>query len=155
MVQRNLQQPPDDQRSLLCFATRNEQKYYGLAAMVFSLFKVLFFALKGVFGVIGEGKEASVQFYTQWVEHVKATVPKEKLLIFNVKEGWKPLCEFLDLPIPNQPFPRTNDTAAMQGNVFRGKFEAFIYILGIPIVTGLFFYHFFGQKLMKFLNWGA
>ena len=29
------------------------------------------------------------------------SVPEEKLLIFNVKEGWEPLCNFLELPIPN------------------------------------------------------
>lgn len=38
-------------------------------------------------------------------EDVKSNVPREKLLIFNVKMGWRPLCEFLDVPIPEQPFP--------------------------------------------------
>lgn len=29
-------------------------------------------------------------------------------------DGWEPLCEFLGVPVPNQPFPRANDTAAME-----------------------------------------
>ena len=36
---------------------------------------------------------------------VQSNVPRDKLLVFNVKMGWKPLCEFLDVPIPEQPFP--------------------------------------------------
>ena len=38
-------------------------------------------------------------------KEVQSNVPREKLLIFNVKMGWKPLCEFLNVPIPEQPFP--------------------------------------------------
>lgn len=42
---------------------------------------------------------------------VKATIPASQLLIFEVKQGWGPLCEFLDKPVPSEPFPRTNDRA--------------------------------------------
>ena len=36
-------------------------------------------------------------------------MPKEDLLIFNVKDGWRPLCDFLGVPIPkNIPFPHVN-----------------------------------------------
>jgi len=42
-------------------------------------------------------------------EAVKATIPADQLLVFEVKEGWEPLCEFLDAPVPDEPFPRTND----------------------------------------------
>ena len=38
-------------------------------------------------------------------EDVQSNVPREKLLVFNVKMGWKPLCEFLNVPVPEQPFP--------------------------------------------------
>lgn len=44
-------------------------------------------------------------------EAVKATIPPDQLLIFEVKEGWKPLCAFLGVPAPDGPFPRTNDRA--------------------------------------------
>jgi len=40
---------------------------------------------------------------------VRDVIPAERLLEFQVKEGWRPLCEFLDLPVPATPFPRTNN----------------------------------------------
>ncbi|NOX68973.1 MAG: hypothetical protein GXP15_07295 [Gammaproteobacteria bacterium] len=42
-------------------------------------------------------------------EAVKATIPASQLLVFEVKEGWEPLCEFLGTPVPDEPFPRTNN----------------------------------------------
>ena len=36
--------------------------------------------------------------YSDWISHVKRSVPPEKLLVFNVKQGWQPLCTFLGLP---------------------------------------------------------
>jgi hypothetical protein len=38
-------------------------------------------------------------------------VPPERLLVHDVSEGWEPLCRFLQVPVPDGPFPRTNDTA--------------------------------------------
>ena len=46
--------------------------------------------------------------YRQHNERVQAVIPAEKLLVFNVKQGWKPLCEFLGCDIPSTPFPREN-----------------------------------------------
>ncbi|MGI9262377.1 MAG: sulfotransferase family protein [Woeseiaceae bacterium] len=40
---------------------------------------------------------------------VRECIPDDQLLIFEVKQGWAPLCEFLDVPIPDEDFPRTND----------------------------------------------
>jgi len=38
-------------------------------------------------------------------------VKKENLLIWNLKDGWAPLCKFLDVPIPDVPIPKINETA--------------------------------------------
>ena len=46
--------------------------------------------------------------YRQHNERVQAVIPAEKLLVFNVKQGWKPLCEFLECDVPSTPFPRVN-----------------------------------------------
>ena len=35
-------------------------------------------------------------------------VPSSQLLVFNVKEGWDPLCTFLEKPVPEIPFPKKN-----------------------------------------------
>lgn len=42
---------------------------------------------------------------------VRAAIPPERLLVFEVKDGWGPLCDFLGVEAPDQPFPRTNDAA--------------------------------------------
>ena len=55
--------------------------------------------------------EATVLFKKKYREHnerVQAVIPKEKLLVYNVKQGWKPLCEFLGCEIPEKDFPWLN-----------------------------------------------
>lgn len=42
---------------------------------------------------------------------VKDAIPAHQLLVYQVKEGWAPLCKFLGKPVPADPFPRTNDRA--------------------------------------------
>ena len=53
-------------------------------------------------------EEALARAHDNWVEEVVASVPKERLLVFESQMGWKPLCDFLDVPIPDIPYPRTN-----------------------------------------------
>ena len=47
-------------------------------------------------------------------EAVQRAVPNERLLIFEASQGWPPLCDFLSLPIPDQPYPHTNTTQEFQ-----------------------------------------
>jgi len=42
-------------------------------------------------------------------EAVRAAIPASQLLVYEVKQGWDPLCAFLDVPVPDEEFPRTND----------------------------------------------
>jgi hypothetical protein len=44
-------------------------------------------------------------------EEVIATVPTDRLFVFRTADGWGPLCKFLDVPVPDEPFPRTNSAA--------------------------------------------
>jgi hypothetical protein len=46
--------------------------------------------------------------YRRRIAEVTAEVVPERLLVFDVAEGWAPLCGFLGLPVPDEPFPRTN-----------------------------------------------
>ena len=34
-----------------------------------------------------------------------------------MKQGWRPLCEFLGVPEPDEPFPRLNDAAGMRRGI--------------------------------------
>jgi Sulfotransferase domain len=49
-------------------------------------------------------------WYEQHNAAVIAGVPKENLLVFNVKQGWEPLCKFLGKEVPQKPFPRVFET---------------------------------------------
>lgn len=52
--------------------------------------------------------ENGVKYFNDWVRKVEQTVPNERLLKFHVKDGWEPLCKFLEVPVPDVPFPRVN-----------------------------------------------
>lgn len=65
----------------------------------------------GLFKGKFEDKEFAIKIFNEWTEEVKRSVPPEKLLIFQAKEGWKPLCDFLGKPIPETSYPNTNNTA--------------------------------------------
>ena len=39
---------------------------------------------------------------------VRAAIPADRLLVFDVAQGWEPLCAFLGVDVPDTPFPRTN-----------------------------------------------
>ena len=45
---------------------------------------------------------------------VRATLPPERLLVYEVARGWEPLCEFLGAEPPGEPMPKTNTTAEFQ-----------------------------------------
>lgn len=53
-------------------------------------------------------KDFAISKFIEWNDSVKATVPADKLLVYEVKQGWQPLCEFLDVPVPDENFPRVN-----------------------------------------------
>ncbi len=41
---------------------------------------------------------------------VERTIAKGRLLVFEAVSGWEPLCEFLNVPVPDEPYPRVNTT---------------------------------------------
>jgi hypothetical protein len=50
--------------------------------------------------------------FARHVQAVRDTIAPDRLLVFDVKEGWEPLCAFLGVPVPvDEPFPHVNDTA--------------------------------------------
>jgi hypothetical protein len=69
---------------------------------------------QGTFDGRFEDKAHAIEVFERHNEEVKRRVPQERLLVYEVKEGWGPLCEFLGVPVPDEPFPRLNDTAQMQ-----------------------------------------
>lgn len=54
--------------------------------------------------------------YLAHTAKVQATIPAARLLTYDVREGWPSLCNFLEVPIPDTPFPNTNSSKLFQGN---------------------------------------
>ena len=77
-----------------------------------NLFKVIMLNEKSIWKKYFEGrfkdKDYAINKFNQHIENVKASIPEERLLIFHPKDGWEPLCKFLNVPIPSESFPNTN-----------------------------------------------
>ncbi len=59
-------------------------------------------------------KDHFIACYRAHNDRVIAECPKDRLLVYEVSQGWDPLCKFLNKPIPNVPFPHLNDTKELQ-----------------------------------------
>ena len=59
-------------------------------------------------------KEHLIRRFHEHSEEVKKSIPASRLLVFEVQQGWGPLCEFLDKPIPDTDFPRINDAESVK-----------------------------------------
>jgi hypothetical protein len=57
-------------------------------------------------------------------EDVKRAVAPERLLVWEVGEGWQPLCEFLGVPVPEGPLPHANDRESFVERVIDGALDA-------------------------------
>lgn len=53
-------------------------------------------------------KQKAIDIYLETNEKTRALIPKDQLLEYRISDGWEPLCEFLDVPVPDQPFPHRN-----------------------------------------------
>lgn len=74
--------------------------------------KCVKFAKSSIFAKHFQGRFADKEFartiFYKHIEEVKASVPPEKLLVYDVSEGWGPLCKFLIRPEPDGPIPHLN-----------------------------------------------
>ena len=70
-----------------------------------------------------DDKATMMAWFNQWNEQVKNTVPPHRLLVYNVAEGWGPLCAFLNVPVPATPFPQSNTKENFQKRVERAIFS--------------------------------
>jgi hypothetical protein len=59
----------------------------------------------------GDFPKYGKQVFRDYYAEVRSLVPPERLLEYKINQGWEPLCEFLDVPVPKgKSFPRTNDS---------------------------------------------
>jgi hypothetical protein len=82
-------------------------------------------AMKMINGIIWNGtfdgrfddKEFALDVYNRHNEDVKSKVPADNLLVYEIKQGWEPLCEFLEVPVPDADMPHLNDAASFRSMV--------------------------------------
>ncbi len=68
-----------------------------------------------------EDEEHMISIFNKHNEDVKATCDPKRLLVYEVSEGWDPLCKFLGVPVPSEPLPRTNSSEDFQQNFAKGQ----------------------------------
>ena len=86
---------------------------------------------RGTFDGWFEDKHHAIEVFERHNEEVRRRVPRERLLVYEVKEGWGPLCEFLGVEEPDKPFPHLNDAAEMRRMIL------VLRILSVAIPTAL------------------
>ncbi|MFY1670496.1 sulfotransferase family protein [Plantactinospora sp. WMMB334] len=69
---------------------------------------------QGTFDDRFDDREHALRVYRDHVAEVRATVPAGRLLEFDVAQGWGPLCEFLGVDVPAEPFPLLNTAASFR-----------------------------------------
>ncbi len=61
-------------------------------------------------------KQAGFVAYQHYIDSVIASFSSDRLLCFDVRDGWEPLCKFLGKPVPDNEFPRTNSAVEFWDN---------------------------------------
>lgn len=84
----------------------------------------MFWIERGTFAAGHDRPEQLIAAMERHHEEVRRVVAPERLLVWDVNEGWEPLCAFLELPVPDQPLPHANDRDTFIGRVTDGALAA-------------------------------
>jgi len=88
-----------------------------------------------------EEKKPSRKTWDRHIEYLKRVVPQDRLFFYDVRDGWEPLCNMLNVPVPkDKPFPRLNDTVAVDGIMKSGVRQGIMTWVGIGIAMSGFLY---------------
>lgn len=66
----------------------------------------------GIFNGQVLDRNYAIDVFLRHNREVQEQVPPARLLVYDVTQGWEPLCTFLGVPVPDEPFPRLNDTVS-------------------------------------------
>jgi hypothetical protein len=67
-------------------------------------------AAQGVFAGAELRPGQLAEAIARYQETVQANIPRDRLLVWSVQDGWEPLCHFLEVDVPDAQFPRLNDS---------------------------------------------
>lgn len=84
--------------------TYDSDHFNGLANMAYSL------VVAGVFDERMFERPYATALFNAHISEVQATIPAARLLTFDVRQGWEPVCAFLGCPVPQISFPRLNSS---------------------------------------------
>jgi hypothetical protein len=80
-------------------------------------------------------------FHDQYNKRVMNENKEDEILVYNVKEGWAPLCKFLEVDIPkNTPFPNINDTKEFKRKVMSARIMGLFSWMAVGILFLLLIY---------------
>lgn len=68
------------------------------------------FIVEDIFDGRLEDRDHAISVFNAHAAEVQASIPAERLLVYETGTGWGPLCEFLGTPVPDEPYPSTNST---------------------------------------------
>lgn len=74
-------------------------------------FERMWHAIRNDFTPDWADREATIEAARRHNEHVIATVPSDRLVVYEPGDGWEPICEALGLPVPAEPYPHVNTRA--------------------------------------------
>ena len=72
---------------------------------------------QGVFNGRFNDRQYAIDVYEKNTEAVMASVPSDRLLIHSAKEGWEPICKFLEVPVPETEYPWVNDSKSQRRRI--------------------------------------
>jgi hypothetical protein len=90
-------------------------------------------------GTIGD-RSSAIERYHEHISEVTASVPAERLLVYSVDQGWKPLCAFLGVPEPSEEFPNVNDRPAFKKMIRRFTRGVYAILAVCALILGAVFY---------------
>ncbi|MEV6502791.1 sulfotransferase family protein [Streptomyces prunicolor] len=67
---------------------------------------------EGIFDGRFADEEHAKKVFAEHNDAVCREISASRLLVFEISQGWGPLCDFLGVPVPDEPFPRLNDRKA-------------------------------------------
>lgn len=68
------------------------------------------FIAQDIFGNRMDDRDHAIAVFEAHAAEVRATIPADRLLVYETGSGWAPLCEFLGVPEPDEPYPSSNST---------------------------------------------
>ena len=68
-----------------------------------------------------DDRAAMTDYFRRHTEAVKAAIAPERLLVYEVGEGWDRLCAFLGVPVPAEPYPSENSRAEFIGRALAAQ----------------------------------